>query len=153
MKITRLALACFACYATFASAGSGDVAVADAYVRQPPPGARTGAAFFTLKNAGKTEVRLVAAENPASNLTELHNHINEGGVMKMRQVKDIPVPAGGQAKLEPGGLHVMLIDLKQPLKAGDSVALTLRFDDGGKQLINVPVRAGDGSPSKEHMHH
>ena len=73
--------------------------------------------------------------------------------MKMRQVKDIPVPAGGQAKLEPGGLHVMLIDLKQPLKAGDTVPLTLRFDDGGKQLVNVPVRAGDGAPPMDHKHH
>ena len=153
MKPHRLLLLPLAVVATFAHAGSTDVAVADAYVRQPPPAARTGAAFFTLKNAGKTEVRLVAAENPASNITELHNHINEGGVMKMRQVKDIPVPAGGQAKLEPGGLHVMLIDLKQPLKAGDTVPLTLRFDDGGKQLVNVPVRAGDGAPPMDHKHH
>ena len=159
MKPHRYALAVLGAFAvlaghgTLALAASTDVTVTNAWVRPPPPGARTGAAFMTLTNGGAKAARLVAADNPASNLTELHTHLHEDGIMKMRQVKEIVVPAHGTAKLEPGGYHIMLIDLKNALKAGDTVPLTLHFDDGGQQVIVVPVRAADAAPAMEHMKH
>lgn len=123
------------------AAGAADqITVGDAYIRQVPPGAMATAAFMTIRNTGPREVRVVKASNPASRITELHTHLNEGGVMKMRQVKDIPVPPGGAALLKPGGLHVMLIEMKSPLKEGDTVPITLGLDDGSSKEISVPVR-------------
>ena len=123
------------------AAGAADqITVSDAYIRQAPPGAMATGAFMTIRNAGPGEVRVVKASNPASRFTELHTHLNEGGVMKMRPVKDIPVPPGGETVLKPGGLHVMLIEMKSTLKDGDTVPLTLGLDDGSSKEINVPVR-------------
>ncbi len=122
------------------AAAADAVTVVDPYVRQVPPGARATAAFMVLRNTGDKDVKLVKATNTASNITELHTHINEGGVMKMRPVPAIQIKAGGETVLEPGGLHVMLIDMKKPMKEGDKVALTLGFDDGSTKEIEVPVR-------------
>ncbi|MCX8018449.1 MAG: copper chaperone PCu(A)C [Rhodocyclaceae bacterium] len=116
------------------------ITVVDPYVRLAPPGSRTTAAFMVVKNASDKAVALVKAESPVAGVTELHTHLNDGGVMRMRQVKEIPVPAKGEAVLAPGGYHVMLIDLKAPLKEGDKVAITLGFADGGAKTIEAPVR-------------
>lgn len=125
---------------TFAAGAADAITVVDPYVRQAPPGAMTTGAFMVLKNAGAKDVKLVKADNPASKVTELHTHINEGGVMKMRPVKDIEVKAKGEAVLQPGGLHVMLIDLKAPLKEGDMIPLTLTFDDGSSKKVDAKVQ-------------
>lgn len=97
-------------------------------------------AFMVLKNTGDKDVKLVKAENSASKITELHTHINEGGVMKMRPVPAVDIKARGEAVLKPGGLHVMLIDLKGPMKEGDKVAITLGFDDGSSKQFEAPVK-------------
>lgn len=145
MKFSRILLSSligFALSPGFAiAAGMADqISVGDPYVRQAPPGAMATGAFMTIRNSGKQEVRIVSASNPASAVTELHTHLNEGGVMKMRQVKDILVPAGGEAVLKPGGLHVMLIDMKGPLSAGDTVPITLKLEDGSSKEIGAIVR-------------
>ncbi len=130
------------------AAGAADqIAVSDAYIRQAPPGAMATGAFMVIRNAGPGEVRVVKAANPASRITELHTHLNESGVMKMRQVKDIPVPPNGEAVLKPGGLHIMLIEMKSPLKEGDTVPITLGLDDGSSKEISVPVRNPSSSSS------
>lgn len=134
--------------------GAADaVQVLDPYVRQAPPGAMATAAFMVLKNTGSADTRLVRVANPASATTELHTHLNDGGVMRMRQVADIPVKAGGEAVLQPGGLHVMMIELKSPLKAGDSVPLTLTYADGSSKVVDAPVRAPGAMPAMPGMQH
>jgi hypothetical protein len=129
------------------AAGAADtVTVADPYVRMVPPGAMATAAFMVLKNGGAKDVKVVKADNPASKVTELHTHITEGGMMKMRPVKDIEVKAKGETALKPGGLHVMLIDMKAPLKEGEVVPITLTFDDGSSKRVDAKVvkpTAGD----------
>lgn len=120
------------------------VTVAEAWVRLPPPGAKNTGAFMLLTNAGKADRKLVSASNPASKVTELHTHLNEGGVMKMRQVPAMDVKAGGSTRLEPGGLHVMLIDLVATLKEGEQVPLTLTFDDGSTVEVKAEVKKFDG---------
>jgi len=123
-----------------ALAGSADqVTVQAPYVRLAPPNAPATGAFMVIRNAGPADVKVVKADNPASRITELHNHINEGGVMKMRPVPDIDIKAGGEAVLQPGGLHVMLIDLKAPMKEGDVVPITLTFGDGSSKQIEAKV--------------
>jgi hypothetical protein len=124
----------------FAAGAADSITVVDPYVRQAPPGAMATGAFMVIRNAGAKDVKVVKADNPASKLTELHTHLNEGGVMKMRPVKDIEVKAKGEAVLKPGGLHVMLIDMKAPMKEGDVVPITLTFDDGSSKKVDVPVK-------------
>ena len=123
------------------AAGAADaITVVDPYVRQAPPGAMATGAFMIIRNAGARDVKLVKADNPATKVTELHTHINDGGVMKMRPVKDIPVKAKGETALKPGGLHVMLIDMKAAMKEGDMIPITLTFDDGSSKKVDVPVK-------------
>jgi hypothetical protein len=123
------------------AAGLADqVSVADAYVRMAPPGTKTTGAFMTLKNAGDKEVKVVSAASTVASVTELHNHINDGGVMRMRQVKEIAVPAKGEVALKPGSYHVMLIDMKAPLKEGDHVMINLGFADGSSKEVHATVK-------------
>lgn len=122
------------------------VEVSDAWARATPPGAANGAVFFTLHNRGAEADRLRKASSPASKLVELHNHVMDGGVARMRQVPEVAVPAGGSAALQPGGLHVMLIGLQQPLRDGEAIDLVLHFDKAGERKLRVPVhRAQPGA--------
>lgn len=147
---------------SFAAGAADSITVVDPYVRQAPPGAMATGAFMVIRNGSAKDVKLVKADNPATRLTELHTHINDAGVMKMRPVKDIPIKAKGEAVLKPGGLHVMLIDMKSQLKDGDTIPLTLTFDDGSSKKVDVPVKkpmAGDmpampmgGHDMSQHKH-
>ena len=136
-------------------AGSADeVSVEGPYVRMAPPGAPATAAFMVLRNSGGKAARLVKVDNRVAKVTELHNHLNDGGVMRMRQVKAIEIPAKGEVSLAPGGLHVMLIDLKAPLTEGASVPLTLGFDDGSSKTVDAKVvRPGAAAQEHQHGHH
>ena len=139
--ITRLTLLFVSGLMPFAtSAADADLNIHDPYVRLAPPSAPTTGAFMVIKNMGNTDRKLLKAESPIAKTVELHTHINENGVMKMREVPDIEIKAQGQTELKPGGLHVMLIGMKQTLKEGDLVPISLNFDDGSKQQIEAPVR-------------
>ncbi|MDO2948148.1 copper chaperone PCu(A)C [Aeromonas simiae] len=127
------------------------VSVEQGYVRLLPPGTPNTAAFMTLNNEADKPVRLVAAASSAAARVELHTHLNDNGVMRMRQVAHIEVPAGGHVQLQPGGLHVMLFDVT-PLSADARVPLTLTFDDGHSLRLSLPVREvmGHSAPSRGH---
>ena len=129
------------CLSTAVLAGAADqIEVHEPYIRLAPPNAMATGAFMVLRNTAGQDVKLVKADNPASKVTELHTHINDKGVMRMRQGPSIDVPAKGEAVLQPGGLHVMLIDMKAPLSEGQRVPVTLTFDDGSSKQIDVPVK-------------
>lgn len=133
---------------TAATAGAAElVTVEHAWARATPPGASNGAAFMTLVNRGARDNALVRAESAAAGAVELHTHVTEDGVARMRQVPEIPVAAGGKTELRPGGLHIMLIGLKAPLVDGSQLTLTLTFRDGAAQQLTLPVRRG------EHVRH
>jgi len=110
------------------------------YVRLMPPGIKTTGSFMLIRNDGNDDRRLVRADSPAARIVELHTHLNENGVMKMRAVPHIEVKAHGQTELKPGSFHVMLIDLTAPLNEGDKVPITLKFDDGSTLAIEAPVK-------------
>lgn len=135
------------------AASADHVTVVEPYVRLAPPNAPATGAFMVIKNNGEKDVKVMKADNPASKVTELHTHLNEGGVMKMRPVAGIDIKAKGEAVLQPGGLHVMLINMNAPLKEGDSVPITLTFDDGSSKKVDAkvvrPVAAG---MAMEHKH-
>jgi copper(I)-binding protein len=100
----------------------------------------TGAVYVTLSNSGAQPDALVSASTDAAQSAELHETKHDGGVMKMRPVQTIPVPAGGKTELKPGGYHIMLMGLKHDLKPGDKIAVTLRFQRGGQVRVEAPVR-------------
>lgn len=100
-----------------------------------------GAAYMTLRNAGAAADRLIAAATPAARTVELHTHVREGEVMRMRPVRDIALPAGQTVRLRPGGLHVMLIGLTEPLQQGREVPLTLRFAEAGEVTVQLEIQA------------
>lgn len=136
-------------------AGAADhVSVQDPYVRLAPPNAPATGAFMVIKNNGDKDVKVLKADNPLSKVTELHTHLNEGGVMKMRPVPAIDIKAKGEVALKPGGLHVMMIDLKAPMKEGDVVPITLTFDDGSSKQVDAKVvrPMAAGMPAMEHKH-
>ena len=135
-------------------AGAADnVSVQDPYVRLAPPNAPATGAFMVIKNNGDKDVKVLKADNPVSKVTELHTHLNEGGVMKMRPVPSIEVKAKGEAVLKPGGLHVMMIDLKAPMKEGDVVPITLSFDDGSTKQVDAKVVRPMAAPMPAAMEH
>ncbi len=96
---------------------------------------------MTLENTSKENRALVAAESTAAGVVELHTHVNEDGVMKMRKIDKIDIPAGETVTLKPGGLHVMLIGLKENLAPGQEVHMNLIFDNGSIEHLIAPVRA------------
>jgi len=136
----------------WAQSAADQVAVKDAMVRQVPPGTTITGAFMVLHNQGRKDVELVKAESTVAKSTELHNHINDGGVMRMRPVKAIPIKAGGEAALKPGGYHVMLIGLNASLKEGETVNITLGFADGSSKVVEARVQKPMMADHGKHHH-
>ncbi len=126
--------------ATPGAAQAGPLRVAGAYARANPAPGGASAAYMAISTTGEAD-RLVAAESPVAARVELHTHLLDAqGVARMREVEGVDVPAGGEALLEPGGLHVMLMGLSAPLTAGQVIPLTLRFERAGAVELVVPVR-------------
>jgi hypothetical protein len=116
------------------------VMVHDAYVRATPPGQPNAAAYFVLRNNAKSDVRLVSVKSDVAEVAEPHSHVMDEGMMKMRRVEYIDVPAEGETVLQPGGLHIMLMGLVKQLQPGEYVSLEFQFDNGQKQTMRVPVK-------------
>ena len=114
--------------------------VENPFVREMPPTAPATGAFMTLHNSSDQELAVVKAESDAAKTVELHTHTNDNGVMRMREIPEITVPAMGHTELKPGGLHVMLIGPTRALKEGDMVKITLIMKDGSKKQLEAPVR-------------
>lgn len=124
-----------------AAAAAAPVTATAAWARASAGGAKAGAAYLSLANGGPSADRLLAASTPVAAKAELHTHLNENGVMKMRRVDGVDLPAGGSVEFAPGGLHVMLMGLAKPLAEGDSFPLTLTFEHAGTVTVGVQVRA------------
>jgi len=116
------------------------VSIGDPYVREVPPSVPTSASFLILKNDSDKEIALIKATSDVAKNVELHEHVHKDGMMKMRQVQKISVPANGETALKPGGYHIMLIGLTRKIKSGDVIDLSLEFDDGSQQAIKATVK-------------
>jgi copper(I)-binding protein len=119
--------------------GIDDLAIDGAYVRAVPPGQPNSAAFMKVSNNSETDHAMVGGSSPVADVVELHTHTMDGGMMRMRRVEKIDLPAGETVSLQPGGLHVMLIGLKQKLVPEEKIPLTLRFEDGSEVTLEAPV--------------
>jgi len=130
-----------------------DLTISRPYVRAVPPGQANSAAFMEITNASPEPHALLGAESGISDVAELHTHTKENGMMKMRRVDRIDLPAGKTVSLAPGGLHIMLIGLNRQLTAGEEVDLTLIFEDDSQRRLALPVRNVEsrrGRGGKEH---
>lgn len=113
---------------------AGALIVSQPWSRATPPGAPTGVAYLDIVNKGPADT-LVRIESPVAREVQMHTSYTEGGMMRMRLVASLEIPEDGRVQFKPGGLHLMLVGLTQPLKEGDRFALTLVFQRTG------PVRA------------
>jgi copper(I)-binding protein len=131
---------------------AADIKVEDAWVRATAPGQPVGGAFMKLTS--NRDARLVGASSPVAGVTQVHMMKMQDGMMIMREIKSLPLPKGRTVELAPGGYHIMLMELKHPLKAGESVPITLRVKTG-KRIQNVKVSAAvhDMMDSEEMHHH
>ena len=132
--------------------------VKSAWSRELPPTAPVGAAFLSLSNHADQADRLLSAESSIAEVTELHAHVHEGDVMRMVKVDGIDIPAHSDLTLEPGGYHIMLINLHKPLVAGQSLPLTLHFERAGQVDVTVQIKSSDAgtsaaAPEMDHSQH
>jgi copper(I)-binding protein len=148
--LTRLCLT--GALALTAMGASAEVTIENPYARAVPPGQMNSASFMVLKNTDEKDVTLTSGSSSVAKTVELHNHINEDGIMKMRQVDGINIPALGKASLQPGGYHIMFIGLKQDLIEGQEIDLELEFSDGSNQKLVLPVKKVM-TGMKGHHHH
>lgn len=118
----------------------GSIKIENAYTRATVPGQQVAGGFMKIENKGAAD-QLVSASSPIAGEVQLHEMAMDGNVMKMRQVKDIAVPAGGAVELKPGGLHLMFMNIKTPLAAGETVPVKLKFAKAGEVEVKVPVNA------------
>ncbi|NVJ53280.1 MAG: copper chaperone PCu(A)C [Campylobacteraceae bacterium] len=147
MKKTLLGLL-VAGTALFAS----NIEVKNSYVRATPPGLPNSAAFMTVVNNTDKDVAIVKASSTVSKVVELHTHDMKDGVMKMYQVPKIDVASKSETVLKPGGFHIMLIGLYNPLKVGENVELTLELSNGETKTITAPVKTVMGGMNHHGNH-
>lgn len=122
-----------------ASSTGPKIGVEEAWARPVPAAGGNGAVFFRLINAGNEADQLVGGESPVAGAVEVHKTTMEEGVMQMEHIPSLEVPAKGEVLLEPGGYHVMLIDVSKSLKPGDTLPITLRFQKSGEMQMDVEV--------------
>lgn len=154
MKLRSLLIALTAGL-TVAGSALAQVAAKDPWVRATVTQQKATGLFVQLTSPA--DARLVAAASPVAGVVEIHEMVMDGNVMRMRAVPGLDLPAGKTVKLEPGGYHVMLMDLKQPIKDGDlvDVSLTVEGKDGKRETLSLKAparpltaRAGDMSKHK-----
>ena len=150
MQIRKLTIAAFACAALLASilgtpvraeeVKAGDVVITEAWTRATPKGAKTGGGYLTIENKGTAPDQLIGGSADIAGSVQVHEMSMDGGVMKMHPLdKGLAIEPGKTVKLAPGGYHLMMMDLKSPLKKGDKLPITLEFEKAGKVQVSLDV--------------
>ena len=122
------------------NASVGSIKIENGYTRATAPGQQVAGGFLKIENKGAAD-QLISASSPAAGEVQLHEMAMDGNVMRMRQVKDIALPANGAVELKPGGLHLMFMNIKAPLTAGETVPVKLKFAKAGEVEVKLPVNA------------
>jgi len=139
LLLTALLLTAFSAQAHEYSAGS--LSIDQPWSMELPPNAPTVAAYFSIHNSGAAPDRLTSVDSPIAGSAQLHEHVHKDGLMKMQQVQNVDIPAGGNVSFAPMAYHVMLLDLKDRsmLVEGKQFALTLHFEKAGDVTVEVQV--------------
>ena len=119
----------------------GDVLkISDAWIKNLPPVVPMRAGYMTIENNTDQGIKIIGAESEVFTAVEIHETIEKDGMMSMQPVSILSIPAGTEAKLTPGGMHLMMMQPEEDLKPGDLVSITLKFDDGSTQTLQMTVR-------------
>lgn len=133
-------------------AWAASISVTDAWARATMPGQKVSGAYMQIRS--DADVRLVSVSSPAVPRVEMHEMKMDGDVMRMRELKSVDLPKGKVVSLQPGGFHLMLMNVKKPLVADDIIPFTLVVESGGKrQKIEVKAEARDRDSGGMHHHH
>ncbi len=127
--------------------------IQDARIPEGPPVAPVLAGYLVIENPGDRPVRIVAASSPDFAAVEIHEMRMKDGMMEMKRLPELTVPAGGKVELAPGGLHLMLIKPGRPLRAGDQARVVLELDDGSHLELTLPVMGHDANGNGSHHQH
>lgn len=136
MKKLLLGLSC----ALFISPALAEISVTAPQVRAVPAGQKVTAAFMSVENTGLEDLSIVSADSDIAEVVELHTHLKEGDKMMMRKIDTIPLPSSSVTKLQPGGLHIMLIGLEEPLSIDQVVEIELSLSNGDSLTVEAPVK-------------
>lgn len=117
----------------------GRIVVEQAWARASILQSRPGAAYLTIRNAGSATDRLVAATSPLAGSVAIHASEMSGGTMKMREKERLEIPQGQQVTLKPGGMHLMLMNLREPLREGERLPIVLEFEHAGRLEVSAPI--------------
>ncbi len=153
-RLLLLACTCLFSINSFAN----DLTVSEQYVRATPPHAKNSAAFLTITNHSNSDIKLIGAGSNIAKRVELHNHLKQDGMMKMRRVEAVQITANSSTSLQPGGYHIMFLGLNNNLTEGQSVKVKLYFDNGHELNIDAPVKKinsnkNQGSTKMSHQAH
>jgi copper(I)-binding protein len=140
MRALLLSLLIFPASVLAHNVEKGDIQIRHPWSRATPPGAKVGVGYMEIRNRGAQPERLLGASSPLAQRVEMHVTRSEGDVMRMRQVQSFEIPAGERVEPGPGGGHLMLVDLARPLKKGERVPLTLRFERAGEIAVEMEVQ-------------
>jgi copper(I)-binding protein len=133
---------------------AGELEIGHPWSQELPPNAPTVAAYFVIENPGKTDDRLLGVDSPISGEAQLHEHVMQGDLMKMQQVPNVVIPAGGKVTFAPMAYHVMLLNLKDRslLSDGKRFPLTLHFEKAGNVTVEVSVQKKPAQATQAHDH-
>lgn len=132
----------------------GDLSITGGFARATLPNAPVGGGFLTIANHGDTDDRLLSAEAAFAGRTEVHEMKMADGVMQMRALSDgLPIPAGGTVTLEPGGLHIMFMQLNAPLAEGEVTTVRLTFEQAGEVEVPLTIGAPNAKTPADHAGH
>jgi copper(I)-binding protein len=135
----------------FSASAWSQVQIDKPWIRATAPGAKVAAGYMTVRNTAAQADRLVGGASPVAAKVETHIHVKDGEILRMREVNGYDIPAKGVFELKPGGAHLMLVDIKQPLKEGDKVPMTLKFERAGEVKVDFHVGRLT-APSSQHKH-
>ena len=150
-KISVLLAALLAASAFAQDAKVGSISINHPWARATPGAVKNSAAFMVFDNKGTAD-KLIGVSGDVAKEIQIHSMITEAGVMKMREIKSLDIPANGRAELKPGGFHVMLIGLKDGLKEGATFPLKLKFEKAGEVTVQVTVEKSGARDHAEHKH-
>jgi periplasmic copper chaperone A len=150
-KISALLVTLLAVSAFAQDANIGAISIAHPWARATPGAVKNSAAFMVFDNKGAAD-KLIGVSGDVAKEIQIHSMITEAGVMKMREIKALDIPANGTAELKPGGFHVMLIGLKDGLKEGEKFPLKLKFEKAGEVTVQVTAEKPGSVDHSAHKH-
>ncbi|MGE0269396.1 MAG: copper chaperone PCu(A)C [Candidatus Omnitrophota bacterium] len=152
LLIITLILSAGICGQVRAEVSYEELTIDNAWIKAMPPSAEYSAAFLTITNTSEEDVTLVEVKSDLADTVEIHLMKTVNGAMTMRPIKELVIPKGETVALEPGGTHIMLIDLIEPLNAGETADLILVFADGMERTVNAVIRK-EVHPDDDHADH